>query len=677
MRAAYGDNRLAPDCATGRYVHVGSYVQASECMYLRDKWLPQGEFFHITMDAAAGELKPSVTSGQSVAVWWSKAVGSWDFSDPDRVTAEMFFEWKGCWIVGVGVGTCNRTVLGTFSADGTELHWSESIKAIRTHVPWYRCELVPHKCVGTVRWPWLPQMSTMTIYRRLMFGRLHGHVILAVNRTYELDQSNFLYMSSYIFGIGELREGEWISFRSSQWGAVNDPHDEVYIPSSQQMRADGRTYVVNRQPRRAPGPGEQPGVLSTSPRPGVEWTEAFAPPEGYTFDPVTQTSTYTLVGPPSCDQPGFNQPCIQKQGHYAARTEAPSPPPAPPTPPIWPPGFFTPSPAPPTPAAPPDGLWLWSNPSTWGGVLPKRGDTVEIPEGITIIMDVSPPFLWRLDVKGTLMVYSRSPVDGDETDVTLHLVYLHIHTGGTMAAGSPGDPFRGRFAIHLVGDKFAEPRDFCGVGSKAICIEGRLFLNGQKPDRAWTRLNSTATIGSDTLVLTEQVSWRAGETAILAATGYDQAHAERVTIGDARHRTGTGYGSPTVLTSTVPLAHTHYASTERHGAFDVEMRAEVALLSRNIEIVSVDMFDADYFFRPQTNMYGWRMKILDGGEANLQGVRFVKGGYWGKSPKKYHPQSHAQCSVRSVHQPMHCACPQVPSGRHARVVRLGDSQLCV
>lgn len=258
-------------------------------------------------------------------------------------------------------------------------------------------------------------------------------VILAVNRTYEIDHSYGVYMSGYVFGIGELREGEWISFRSGQWGAVNNPDDEIYVPSSQGVAVDGRTYVANKLPLRAPEMGEQPGVLTTSPRPGVDWTGMAGPHEGYSYDAVTQTSTYTIVGPPSCYS-STNQPCIHKTGRYWSSVESPSPPPLPPSPPSWPPGFFTPSPAPPTPGAPPDGLRFWSQANTWGGQLPQRGDTVEIPEGITIILDISPPFLWRLNVKGTLIVWNHRL-----TDVLLHTVFLHIFPTGTMAAGSPGD----------------------------------------------------------------------------------------------------------------------------------------------------------------------------------------------------------------------------------------------
>ena len=89
-----------------------------------------------------------------------------------------------------------------------------------------------------------------------------------------------------------------------------------------------------------------------------------------------------------------------------------------------------------------------------------------------------------------------------------------------------------------------------------------------------------------------------------------------------------------MLHSTAPLSHDHYAATERHGDFDVDVRAEVALVSRNIRVEAVDMFDADYFFRPQRINHGVRIRVLEGAEANLQDVLFVKGGFW-FSPKIY------------------------------------------
>ena len=145
----YGDNRKAPECYTGREVRVGSFVQASECLYLRDKWYPEGEFFHVQMDATAPTLTPRVV-GPPVSWWRSGTKGAWDFSDPLRVAATFTFGTH-CQVIGVGIQPCQRDLKATFSVDGTQLLWNESWPELRTHVPWYRCELVPSKCVGKVR----------------------------------------------------------------------------------------------------------------------------------------------------------------------------------------------------------------------------------------------------------------------------------------------------------------------------------------------------------------------------------------------------------------------------------------------------------------------------------------------------------------------------------------------
>eukprot|EP00966_Prymnesium_polylepis_P116062 2682583-Prymnesium_polylepis.2 len=138
-------------------------------------------------------------------------------------------------------------------------------------------------------------------------------------------------------------------------------------------------------PRRA-------GSRSRSPaRPG-----GVAPAEGLTYDPITKTSTFTLANAPACYTAVANQPCIGKSGFYSTIVASPSPPPSPPTPP--PPSPRPPldefgiwlEPSPPPSPSPPD-IRLWSEASSWGGVMPKRGDTVLIPEGVRVILDMTPP----------------------------------------------------------------------------------------------------------------------------------------------------------------------------------------------------------------------------------------------------------------------------------------------
>ena len=52
---------------------------------------------------------------------------------------------------------------------------------------------------------------------------------------------------------------------------------------------------------------------------------------------------------------------------------------------------------------------LWSRRSTWGGNLPPiDGDSVYIPAGTTVMLDVSPPRLYLLIVEGNLVFDSNA-----------------------------------------------------------------------------------------------------------------------------------------------------------------------------------------------------------------------------------------------------------------------------
>ena len=44
-------------------------MKASECEYLRDKFLPEDEYYHVALDVSAEALAPSVVG----SVWWEAA----------------------------------------------------------------------------------------------------------------------------------------------------------------------------------------------------------------------------------------------------------------------------------------------------------------------------------------------------------------------------------------------------------------------------------------------------------------------------------------------------------------------------------------------------------------------------------------------------------------------------
>ena len=69
---------------------------------------------------------------------------------------------------------------------------------------------------------------------------------------------------------------------------------------------------------------------------------------------------------------------------------------------------------------------LWSARSTWGGDLPPfEGDSVVVPAGVTIQLDVSPPRLKALILEGTL------EVDPAAADIKLDAEYIII-VGGAL-----------------------------------------------------------------------------------------------------------------------------------------------------------------------------------------------------------------------------------------------------
>jgi len=85
----------------------------------------------------------------------------------------------------------------------------------------------------------------------------------------------------------------------------------------------------------------------------------------------------------------------------------------------------------------------WSELSTWDNEnLPEEGDSVVIPSGQSILMDVSPPPLFALFVRG-LLVFDRK-------DLTLDAYYIWV-SGGTMQIGTESEPFLQKATILFMG----------------------------------------------------------------------------------------------------------------------------------------------------------------------------------------------------------------------------------
>jgi cell migration-inducing and hyaluronan-binding protein len=247
--------------------------------------------------------------------------------------------------------------------------------------------------------------------------------------------------------------------------------------------------------------------------------------------------------------------------------------------------------APTDPGGPPLGnLRNWSDPATWpSGQVPAVGDSVVIPAGTSVRLDLSPPALHSLTIHGDLVL-------GDN-DISLTTGWIVVT--GTLVAGSPASPYTHRALITLTGTP--GDADILSMGNKMIGVLGRLELHGEAR-RGWTHLTQTASAGATTLHLEQSPGWRAGDRIVLASSDYNQGQAEEAIIASA---------SGTTVTLSQGLRHEHFGQILTVSGVAVDERAEVGLLSRNITI------QGDTGATPG---YGGHIIVMGGATAHVEGV---------------------------------------------------------
>jgi len=164
---------------------------------------------------------------------------------------------------------------------------------------------------------------------------------------------------------------------------------------------------------------------------------------------------------------------------------------------------------------------------------------------------------------------------------------------------------------------------------------------------SWTRLNGNVDKGGDQLVLDRVVDWQQGDQIVLTATDYLPAHSELLSI---KKIDTDPQKNVSAITVNQPVAYPHngtrYAvpkadmpSRIRDKVADaVETRAAVALLSRNIRIVS----GGNQYGRilPDNSYFGGHTIVRQGvKQYQIQGVEFYQlgqGGRMAHSPVNFH-----------------------------------------
>lgn len=249
------------------------------------------------------------------------------------------------------------------------------------------------------------------------------------------------------------------------------------------------------------------------------------------------------------------------------------------------------------PPPPPGSVFAWSDTRAWpGGVLPVSGGAVEIPAGVTVLLDQSPPPLASLTVHGTLRFEDR------DLDLTAGWIVVH----GRFEIGTEAAPYQRKAVITLTGPS---TDNILGMGAKVFGVkDGTLELHGKRRV-SWTRLNQTAAAGATQLVLAGPVDWLAGDRIVVASTDFDPLQAEELVITAVQGNT---------VTLQAVLRYRHYGETQSFAGRVLDQRAEVGLLTRHI-VIQGDSTSL-------TAGFGGHVIVMLGSSARVEGVEFTRMG---------------------------------------------------
>ncbi|XP_067833370.1 fibrocystin-L-like [Heptranchias perlo] len=238
---------------------------------------------------------------------------------------------------------------------------------------------------------------------------------------------------------------------------------------------------------------------------------------------------------------------------------------------------------------------VWSNYSFWKSspennyTVPAEGDSVVVPQGVWLVMDIPIPSLYKLTIYGVLEIKDDNLTSGNNSspyvNIVVNATYISIQ-GGRLSAGTQEKPFRGKLQIVLRGDHFTPDwpvPNGPNQGSKVLGVFGGLDLHGLPHLVYKTKLALTALAGSTNVTLAEAVDWQEGDEIIITTTSYSPGQTESRTIVSISF-------DRRMLVFNEPLSHTHIAQTYevRGRGLSYTLAADVGLLSRNIKITGQD-----------------------------------------------------------------------------------------
>jgi hypothetical protein len=303
----------------------------------------------------------------------------------------------------------------------------------------------------------------------------------------------------------------------------------------------------------------------------------------------------------------------------------------------------------------------WDDANTWDNGVPDQTSRAIVQAGKTVTLTGVNHVADEIVIHGVLRVQESAQANAPTKTLTAD--WIHVNSGGLFRVGTASNPFdKHDFVLTLTGtDPNANHVVETATGSMNVnnnngflmtASGGRLQFFGEEK-LSFTKLAATADVGATTITVENVIErnfdgttsaasdgvldWEVGDEIVIASSSYDYTDEEVRTINGVSVQ-----GDQTVLTLNAPLAHRHYGQIESYSnpsrTFDIDLRAEVALLNRSITIQGTQ--DTDNSFGDRANYgtgagenvgIGAHTMVMSGsGQITVDGVRFDKMGQTGR-----------------------------------------------
>lgn len=274
----------------------------------------------------------------------------------------------------------------------------------------------------------------------------------------------------------------------------------------------------------------------------------------------------------------------------------------------------------------------WHDALTWSNGVPDATKRAIITSGRTVTLSGINHVAEQIVVHGVLDVEETAGVTR-----TLTTDWMHVNSGGVFQIGTEANRYdQGEFIMNLIGtDQTADYTIETAMGSMQItdndgflmaAMNGRLQFFGEEK-LSFTKLSQTANAGTNQIVVENIIernfdgttsvasdgalNWEVGDQIVIASSSRDYDDEEVRTITAI---TDLGNGTSR-LTLNASLSNRHYGVIETYdnGNRSIDMRAEVALLNRNVKVQGLASQDTD-------SSFGNRAWFNSGNTGNNRGV---------------------------------------------------------